>query len=77
MYVDQRKVQFSDLPLERVVLIPNVIPDIDRGEEADTVSMAGLRARRKDGPMIAAKWPVLHAVCTDDVADPTGACLGC
>jgi hypothetical protein len=62
LFVPQSEIQFTDLPMERVILVPDMIPGIDRGDAADTVSMMGERSPRKHGPMIAAKWQLFSWV---------------
>jgi hypothetical protein len=55
-FIGQGEIQCSERPTDSVTIVTMDIPTPDRGDEADTTSMMGQRGRRKDGPMVKARW---------------------
>jgi hypothetical protein len=75
LYQEQNQIQWMELPLERITIIPRQIPVSPRGDETDVRAIKGHPAIRKDGPMIQIKWRLCswqhHAISSAfDVAIP-------
>jgi hypothetical protein len=55
-----KELTWKQLPGDSVTIIPKEIPKPERGEEADTTSLTGIRPAREAGPMIRVKWQLFH-----------------
>jgi hypothetical protein len=61
MFIGQDPVQWSDLPRPGVVLVPKVIPQVDRGIQFRLVDANAVVPPREVGPLVRASWQVFTA----------------
>jgi hypothetical protein len=56
LYRGQTLLKWRDLPIDRLMIVPTIIPTLERELETDMTAHMRSRVIRRDGPMMPAVW---------------------